>query len=114
MLGTQKAERSKRRKEDLTTVIKSFPSLRGHPVFLALVSPAKRKERRSDDRKYICGSQANLLFHPHSTTHTIARLAPAGTEAIAGSRSTFAYFAVNSARWRPIEYLLLVESSRNC
>ena len=37
-------------------------SLPEHPVFSAVVSPAEKNPRRerSDDRKYVCGSQANL------------------------------------------------------
>ena len=37
-------------------------SLPEHPVFSAVVSPAEKNLRRerSDDRKYVCGSQANL------------------------------------------------------
>ena len=37
-------------------------NLREHPVFSALVSPTEKnlQRERSDDRKYVCGSQANL------------------------------------------------------
>ena len=37
-------------------------SLPEHPVFSAVVSPAEKNRRRerSDDRKYVCGSRANL------------------------------------------------------
>ena len=41
-------------------------SLREHPVFSAQVSPTERRER-SDDRKYVCGSQVRRLRSPFPT-----------------------------------------------
>ena len=46
-------------------------SLRGHPAFSGLVSPAEKnlifgnlRRERNDDRKYVCGSQANQEMVP--------------------------------------------------
>ena len=53
-------------------------SLREHPVFSALVSIFNRLENlifrreRSDDRKYVCGSQP-ILIHDHSSFIRMSR-----------------------------------------